>query len=59
MAILKSRFGKDGIIFSDIVFNNATIQIEMSSDTKWVQVMVTIKKKKSKNNVNRVRNNGS
>jgi hypothetical protein len=34
MAILKSRFGKDGIIFSDIVFNNATIQIEMSSDNQ-------------------------
>jgi hypothetical protein len=29
MAILKSRFGKDGIIFSNIVFNNANIQIEM------------------------------
>jgi replicative DNA helicase len=29
MAILKSRFGKDGIVFSNIVFNNANIQIEM------------------------------
>ena len=29
MAILKSRFGKDGIIFTDITFNNATIQIDM------------------------------
>ena len=27
MAILKSRFGVDGIIFSDIVFDNAKIQI--------------------------------
>ncbi len=29
MAILKSRFGKDGIVFSNIIFNNASIQIEM------------------------------
>jgi len=29
MAILKSRFGKDGIIFEDIKFDNATIQIDM------------------------------
>lgn len=31
MAILKSRFGKDGLVFEDIVFNNGTIQIEMNS----------------------------
>jgi len=29
MAILKSRFGKDGYIYENIVFNNATIQIDM------------------------------
>jgi len=29
MAILKSRFGKDGIIFEDITFDNARIQIDM------------------------------
>ena len=29
MAILKSRFGKDGIIFTDIKFDNSTIQIVM------------------------------
>jgi replicative DNA helicase len=29
MAILKSRFGKDGIIFQDIRFDNAKIQIDM------------------------------
>ena len=32
MAILKSRFGKDGITFDDILFNNGTIQIDMSTD---------------------------
>jgi hypothetical protein len=32
MAILKSRFGKDGIVFSDIKFDNARIQIDMNQD---------------------------
>jgi replicative DNA helicase len=31
MAILKSRFGIDGIIFSDILFDNARIQIDVDS----------------------------
>jgi len=34
MAILKSRFGKDGVIFEDIVFDNATIQIDMDNTNK-------------------------
>ncbi len=29
LAILKSRFGKDGLVFNDVIFNNATIQIEI------------------------------
>ncbi len=29
MAILKSRFGKDGIVFENITFDNARIQIDM------------------------------
>lgn len=29
MAILKSRFGKDGVVFEDITFDNARIQIDM------------------------------
>ena len=32
MAILKSRFGNGGITFVDIVFNNGTIQIDMTTD---------------------------
>lgn len=32
MAILKSRFGKSGMIFEDIVFDNARIQIEMGQN---------------------------
>lgn len=32
MAILKSRFGKSGIVLEDIIFDNSTIQIDMSQD---------------------------
>lgn len=32
MAILKSRFGKDGVIFEDITFDNAKIQIDMNGN---------------------------
>ena len=31
MAVLKSRFGKDGIVFNDIRFDNARIQIDMGN----------------------------
>lgn len=34
MAILKSRFGKDGLIFPDMVFDNGRIQIEMGDNKK-------------------------
>jgi len=34
MAILKSRFGKSGVIFEDIIFNNSTIQIDMSQTSQ-------------------------
>jgi replicative DNA helicase len=34
MAILKSRFGKSGVIFEDIIFDNATIQIDMGKSDK-------------------------
>ena len=34
MAILKSRFGKDGMIFQDIRFDNKCIQIDMGENIK-------------------------
>lgn len=34
MAILKSRFGKDGVIFENVKFDNKCIQIDMGEDTK-------------------------
>jgi len=33
MAILKSRFGRDGVIFNDITFDNARIQIDMGNSS--------------------------
>lgn len=33
MAILKSRFGKDGIIFNNIIFDNGRIVIDVSKET--------------------------
>lgn len=32
MAVLKSRFGKDGVIFPNIIFDNARIQIDMGEN---------------------------
>jgi replicative DNA helicase len=32
IAILKSRFGKDGIVFNDAIFHNGTMQIEIVED---------------------------
>lgn len=32
MAVLKSRLGRDGITFEDIVFNNGTVTIEINGD---------------------------
>jgi len=39
MAILKSRFGKDGVIFEDILFDNGTLVIDVndSSDISFLE----------------------
>jgi hypothetical protein len=34
MAILKSRFGKSGMVLEDVVFDNSTIQIDMDQNSK-------------------------
>jgi hypothetical protein len=55
MAILKSRFGKDGITFDDILFNNGTIQIDMSTDDsrgKTFLESTEIKKVREQNVIN-------
>ena len=33
IAILKSRFGKDGIVIPDIIFDNSRVQIDMTGDS--------------------------
>jgi hypothetical protein len=43
MAILKSRFGKDGLVMQDIKFDNATIQIDMG-DSKGPKNQIEHKK---------------
>ena len=49
MAILKSRFGIDGIIFTDIEFNNAKIQINID-DGKYLKASELESHKESKTN---------
>jgi replicative DNA helicase len=39
MAILKSRFGKSGVIFDDVIFDNSTIQISMDKENKGVSFL--------------------
>jgi hypothetical protein len=53
MAILKSRFGKDGLIFEDIIFNNSTIQIE-NNEFKGGRTQVEHRKDVEVNNQQRV-----
>ena len=49
LAILKSRFGKDGIIMEDILFDNGTLKIdtEDSSDVSFLNFEKSEEKKKS------------
>jgi len=53
MAILKSRFGKDGIIFEDITFDNARIQIDMGQ-SKGARTQTEYKKDVETNDQARV-----
>lgn len=54
MAILKSRFGKDGIEFHDVVFNNGTVQIDMSEEASTGKTFMESKEIKKVNDQNRV-----
>jgi hypothetical protein len=53
MAILKSRFGKDGIVFEDIKFDNASIQIDMG-DNKGGRTNSEHKQYKAQNEQKRI-----
>lgn len=53
MAILKSRFGKDGIIFEDITFDNSRIQIDVTKKTgRTFLETKEIKKERDQDRVN-------
>ena len=49
LAILKSRFGKDGVIFEDILFDNGSLKIDttMSSDVSFLDFEKGEERKKS------------
>jgi hypothetical protein len=53
MAILKSRFGRDGIIFEDITFDNAKIQIDMGI-SKGARTQTEFKQDTNDSNQSRV-----
>ncbi len=48
LAILKSSFGKDGIIFNDAIFNNGTMQIEIVEDNGGKSFLETKNDKSNK-----------
>jgi len=53
MAVLKSRFGKSGLIFENITFDNARIQIDMG-DNKGGRTQVEHKKVINESNQNKL-----
>ena len=58
MAILKSRFGVDGIVFTDIVFDNAKIQIVIEEGkTLKASEMEDYKDGQNKKRINELMNN--
>lgn len=54
LAILKSRFGKDGVIFPNVVFDNARIQIEMGQNQTGGSTRKEHKKDTDNNNQERL-----
>lgn len=54
MAILKSRFGKDGVVFEDIIFNNGTIQIDMTEGGEQGKTFLQTEKLKEQRGQDRV-----
>lgn len=56
MAILKSRFGKDGIEFHDVLFDNGTVQIDMTEEVGRGKTYKESKEVKRVNDQNSVNN---
>lgn len=53
IAILKSRFGKSGIVLEDVIFDNSTVQIDMGQDTNGTSFLgrEVVKEQKSQDRV--------
>ncbi len=51
MAILKSRFGQSGLVFSDILFDNAKVQIDMNKGLNVGRSQVDYKNDKQKSDM--------
>lgn len=49
IGILKSRFGRDGIVLNDCIFNNATVQIEVTDQSGGKTFLQTKENKELKN----------
>lgn len=56
MAILKSRFGQDGIIFEDIIFDNGRIQISINKGQEDGHSFLQSKQNRAVKDQNRVSN---
>lgn len=54
LTVLKSRFGKDGITFEDITFDNGTLHITMEGDSAKGRTFLESREKKVIDNQNRV-----
>lgn len=54
MAILKSRFGKDGIVFEDVTFDNGRVVINISEDNLMGNTFYETKEIKNQRDQNRV-----
>jgi hypothetical protein len=54
IAILKSRFGKDGIVFSDITFDNGRVLVDISEDGERGNSFLEAREIKQQTDQNRV-----
>ena len=56
MAILKSRFGQSGLVFQDILFDNAKVQIDMNKGLNVGRSQVEYKSDKEKSDLSFLKN---
>jgi hypothetical protein len=54
MAILKSRFGKDGIVFSDITFDNGRVLVDITEDGEKGNTFFEARQIKEQTDQNRI-----